>query len=243
MIVSDLIRMSLRKINALSMGEGLLAVQEIPGSQYSDMLITLQVMLRSWSQSKINVYSSKRESVSLIPSQSLYTWGVGGNINSERPHKILSAFVRDVNGSDVPVEIISENQYNSIAVKSSTGRPCYLFFQPEYPLVNVYLYPTPDISETLWISSLKPFTEASSFSSVSDNIAFPTNYEEAIIYNLAIRLAPDFGISVPGEVALIASKSYEDIIHLNAANSVEPISAILPAGGGYGGRRYNINLG
>lgn len=235
MIVSQLIKTSLRKIGALSAGE------DIVGGVSDDLLQALQVMLRSWAQNRILVYASKRESFTLIPGQALYTWGSGGNITTARPHTILDAFIRDAGGTDMYIDIISENKYNNISTKSSGGRPGYLFYHPEYPLGNIYFYPTPNVSDTVWINSLKPFTETSSFENVDQTIAFPPNYEEALIYNLAIRIAPEMGITAPSETLFMAEKSYSDLIGLNSANAIESIRPSLPFfGSGYGGR-YNIN--
>lgn len=243
MIVSDLIRASLRKIGALSLGEGVLDIEEIPGLVYTDLLQTLQVMLRSWAQHKIMVFASTKESVSLVPSQSLYTWGTNGNINSDRPHKVLNAFIRDSNNSDNYVNIISENEYNNIANKSTQGRPSSLFYHPKFPLGNIYLYPTPQISESLFLTSLKPFTETSSIDDISATISFPPNYEEAIIYNYAVRIAPENGISVPNEVMMIADSSYRDLTGLNSSNQIEPIRLSIPGCGNSTYGRYDINRG
>lgn len=241
MLVSDLIKAGLRKIGALSVGEGILPIQEIPSGEYADLLQALQVMLRSWAQKQILVYSSTRESFTLIPGQSLYTWGTSGNISTTRPHQILDSFIRDLNGTDVLVKIISEGTYNNLSLKTNIGRPSYLFYQPGYSLVNLYLYPVPQIAETLWLISLKPFTETSSFSAITDTLSFPPNYEEALIYNFAIRIAPEYGIKISSEVTAIAADSYASLVSLNASNQVEPISILLPAGNNT--RRYNINLG
>jgi muramoyltetrapeptide carboxypeptidase LdcA involved in peptidoglycan recycling len=63
----------------------------------------------------------------------------------------------------------------------------------------------------------------------------PVQYEEPIIYNLAVRLAPEFGKTVSREVALTAMNSYNRITTLNSANYVEPVKIVLPvsASGGY----------
>lgn len=234
MIVSDLIQASLRKIGALSTGE-------IPSS-YTETLQALQVMLRSWAQRGMLVFSSTRENFNLTPSQSLYTWGASGNITSARPHQILSAFVRDSNGVDHEIRLISEGEYNAVLSKSALGRPSCLFYHPTFPLGNVFVYPTPQVSESLHIESLKPFTETSSFSAATDTLSFPPNYEEALIYNLAIRLAPELGITISQETSAIANTSYSYLTTLNSANAVEPVCIKLPVGHSPG-RRYDINAG
>lgn len=235
MLVSELIRMSLRKIGAISTGE------TVSVDRNTEALQALQSMLRSWSQKRILVYTTTQESFTLVPTQISYTWGAGANINTVRPNMVISVFIRDSNGLDSPVEIISEGTYKGIPVKTASSRPKYLYYNPAYPYGIIYLYPSPATAETLWLTSLKPFTETSSFSDVGNTISFPSNYEEAIIYNLAIRLAPEYSVAVSDEVASIASSSYFELTVLNASLAVEPATVLLPAGNRQ--RVYDINLG
>jgi len=225
MIVSDLIKSSLRKLGVLSSGE-------TPTTDtYAALLEALQIMLRSWAQKRILVFASTKESFSLVSTQSLYTWGAGGVINTARPHKILGAFVRDSGGTDHPVGIISEGQYRNISSKATKGRPENLFYHPLYPLGAIYLYPTPQDAETMWVESLKPFTETSSFGTVADTISFPENYQEPLVYNLALRVAPEYGVQMSAEAVKVATDSLDALIVLNASNQVEPISLSLPISG------------
>jgi len=233
MLISDLLKMSYRKFGVLAQGE-------VPGVyEYANGLAALQSMLRSWAATKINVFASTRESFVLSPTVSLYTWGTGGTINSARPLQILGAEVRDSEGVSHPIDIISEGQYRSISVKSTSSRPYTLMLQPTYPLANVYFYPTPDSTETVYIDSIKQFTEASSFDSVDATLAMPGYYEEPIVYNLAARLAPEYGKTLTPEVLAIAASSYERLVTLNIANQVEPVSICVPAGQNVG--MYSIN--
>lgn len=231
MIVSDLIKSSMRKVGILSAGE-------VPTTDtYAALLEALQVMLRQWAQKRILVFASVKESFALVPTQSLYTWGTGGNITTTRPHQILGGFVRDSSSIDHPVGIISDGQYRNISSKATAGRPEYLFYHPLYPLGSIYVYPTPQDAETMWIESLKPFTETSSFSAVTDTLAFPSNYEEPLVYNLALRIAPEYGVQMSAEAVKVATDSLDALIILNASNQVEPISLSLPISGRGG---YNI---
>jgi len=235
MIVSDLIKSSMRKIGILSAGE-------IPTTEtYAALLEALQIMLRSWAQKRILVFASTKESFSLVSTQSLYTWGAGGNITTARPHQILGAFVRDSGGADHPVGIISDGQYRNISSKATKGRPESLFYHPLYPLGSIYVYPTPQDAETMWIESLKPFTETSSFGTVADTISFPENYQEPLVYNLALRISPEYGVQMSNEAIVIARESLDNLIILNSSNQVESIKLDLPVGGSRGG--YNILTG
>jgi hypothetical protein len=233
-IVEDWLKASLRKINVYASGE-----TPTP-ENLADALSAGQTMLRSWAAERINVFASTKETVTLTPGTFLYTWGTGGSINSDRPHQVLGASITDSGGVTHGVDLISEGRYRSITVKATISRPYALFFHPAFPLANVYLYPVPDTAETLSLDSLKPFTETSSFTDLTDVLSFPAQYEEALIYNLAIRLAPEFGKVISAEIAAIASSSYNRIVTLNSANQVEPAVIVLPASTPYGAR-YSIN--
>lgn len=234
MLVSTLINSSLRKIGALSSGE------TIETTRQQEALQALQSMLRQWGTLGINVFASVKESTTLVAGQYLYTWGTGGNITSTRPNQVLGAYVLDSSSVTHPVDIITEGKYRSISVKGTSSRPFALFFHPTYPLAELYLYPVPDSVETLYLDSFKPFTETGSFGLTTDTLSFPSSYEEAILYNLAIRLAPEYGKTVSAEVAAIAKTAYMDLVTLNSANQVEQVYILTPASSPYGAR-YSIN--
>ena len=232
MLVSTIINSALRKLGVVASGE------IIEPEEQNDALTALQVMLRSWSAEKINVFSSVSESYTLTSGTNSYTWGVGGVINTPRPNAVVGASILDSNGTTYPVEIISESKYRKIPTKTSSGRPYYIFPKYTYPYVITYLYPTPNTAETLNLESLKPFTESSSFDSADDTLVMPVIYEEPIIYNLAVRCAPEYGKSVPSSVARVADVSYNSLITRNSANHVEPIGVLLPINK----NNYNINI-
>src|ERR1017187_9802781 len=83
-IVSDLINSAFRKI-------GVIAAGELPNSDESaDALISLNVMLESWSAEQVAIYQILNFQGLLVATQQAYTMGTGGNFNTARPIKIES---------------------------------------------------------------------------------------------------------------------------------------------------------
>jgi hypothetical protein len=234
MLVSSLISSSLRKIGALSSGE------TIETTRQAEALTALQSMLRSWGAVSANIFATVKESHTLTSGIGAYTWGSGGDISTARPNQITGAYILEGGITTFPVDVVPEGTYMAISVKSTTGIPSSLFFYQSYPLASLYLYPVPDAAYVLYLDSFKPFTETSSFGLVTDTIAFPSYYEEAIIYNLAIRLAPEYGKSVSTEVGAIAKSSFDNLLNANASGRVEQIYIRIPASGSYGAG-YSIN--
>lgn len=234
MLVSDIIKSSMRKINVLASGE-------LPSAEeYADVLSTFQVMLRYWSSRRLLVYASTKDTFTLSPPTSVYSWGTGGLINSTRPHQVIGGYIVDSEGVTHIIDLISEGKYRSISVKSTISRPYVMYFHPLYPLANLYMYPVPDTAEVVNLDSFKLFTETSSFDSVNSTLAFPLQYQEPMIYNLSIRIAPEFGKAIPVEVAAIAKEGFDALMALNAANQIEPVNILVPASTSYGAR-YSIN--
>jgi hypothetical protein len=234
MTAEDLIKAALRKITVFASGE------TPEPEDLADGLFDLQNMLHTWAAKRILIFASTKEDVTLQSSKFLYTWGTGGNINTSRPHQVTGASIVDSEGITHDVDIISEGKYRMIAVKGTLSRPYALYFHPTFPLAEIYLYPVPQDVETLKLESFKPFTETSSFDSLKATLSFPVNYSEALIYNLAVRLASGYGKTVSLEVATIATDSYNAIVGVNAANQVEEVAVSVPAGINNAGR-YSIN--
>jgi hypothetical protein len=234
MKVSTLIEASLRKIGVLPSGQG-----GEPARQ-EDALIALQSMLRSWGAVSSNVFATVKENYTLTAGDGIYTWGTAGNITTVRPNQVTGAYILEGGTTTHPVDVITEGVYRGISVKDTTGLPNSLFFHPSYPLASLYIYPVPDSAYSLYIDSFKPFTEIDSFALVTDTLAFPGYYEEPIIYNLAVRLAPEYSKSVSAEVGALAKSSFDIMMNTNASSRVEQIYIHVPASAPYGAR-YSIN--
>lgn len=232
MLVSELLKSSLRKIGALSSGE------TIETARQAEALSALQSMLRSWGALSQNVFASVTESKTLTVETESYTWGSGGDINTLRPNNVTGAYILDSSGVSHPMSLISDARYRAIPIKSISARPYSLYFDPTYPLASIYLYPSPSIAESLYLTSFKPFVESGSFGLSTDTLIFPGYYEEPMIYNLAIRLAPEYGKTASAEVALVAKNSLDDLQNLNLSNQLKGIGISIPVNS-FG--HYSIN--
>lgn len=124
-----------------------------------------------------------------------------------RPMEVIQAWTRDSSGIDVPVEIISLERYRSLSNKTTEGRPNSLAFDPTLDNVTVYLWPEPDNMKELIHMIVKiPFQD---FDATSDDPDFPPEWSEALVYNLAVRLAAEYGRTPSDLVTALAMNAYE----------------------------------
>lgn len=206
----DLVSASLRLIGAIASGDSM-AAQEA-----TDGLSALNRMLASWSTESLLVNAKVREVFPLVPGQQAYTMGVTGNFNTSRPLKIEAALIQ-VTGSSQPPElalqVLNMEQFASIVVKGVTSSiPTYLYCEGTNPLETLNLWPIPSTLQSIVLYSWKPL---STFPDINTDVVFPPGYDEALIYNLAIRLAPEYGKSTPGEVMQIATDAKAAIKRMN----------------------------
>ena len=207
MTVRDLIKSSMRKIGAIATGETPSA------EEIQDGISALNMMLDSWSIEGLIVPAMVREEFSISASQSSRTIGVGGNFNTARPVRINAAATMDASGNETPVEVLTADQWAAVSNKDTTSStPTKIYFEDGNPTGTINFWPVPSGSVTLVLYSEKRLT---TFTSASTDLAFLPGYEEALSFNLAIRLAPDFGQPVSGEVATIANEAKASIKRKN----------------------------
>jgi len=222
----DIIKASMRLIGVLAQGE-------TPSqSEADDALSRLNLMLAGWSAERIAVYSREVLTVSLSGAQS-YTIGPGAAINTPiRPPCIEAASISSGTGSQVQIEIVDENGWMNIPDRSATATfALKLFYDRKYPTGTIYLWPRPAASGSLQLivwSPLPSFT-------LNDTVDLPLGYQQAIEFNLAVALAPEYGRPVPAELAALAGNAKSSLAQLNismvSAGNV-PSQPQAPAGNG-----------
>jgi hypothetical protein len=202
-----LIKASLRAINAIATGETPTA------AEMQDGLEALQIMLRSWSAENIMLYSISQDTLTMTGATS-YTIGSGGDCNTTWPMTIRGAVV----DTDYYLRLIGEAKYRNLA-RNDRSIPGYLWYNPVYPLG--VLYPHGTGGSSMVIDSLKALSDPSTLTS---SVAFPTPYDAAIKWNLALELAPEYGKNPSGIVVARAIETKKVIESKNAANQINEVN-------------------
>ncbi len=188
MTVRDLIFSSLRLIGVLAQGE-------TPSAQdQTDAFNALNIMIDSYSTNNLMIPAIVSETFTCVAGQQTYSMGPGGNFNTGRPTRIVSAQTIVLGSNPVqtlPLKIINVDQFSSIFVKSVQSTiPLWMYNDNANPSVNLSLWPVPQVNSQLEIFSQKNLTQ---FSSVNDTVAMAPGGSRMLKYNLAIELAPEYG--------------------------------------------------
>lgn len=190
-------------------------------------LRTLNRMLDAWQTEELMIYSTDRASFSFVAGQQSYTIGVGGNFNTTyavRPGQIDMASVI-MNGVELPIEIMNDEQWRDVTLKSvSSTFPLQMWSNGNYPLNVLYFWPIPTMVNTL---ILYLWNQVTAFPSVNSTVTFPQGYEDALVLNLAVRLAPGYGTQASPTTIDLARQAKARIKKLNWEPTYRSVDSAL----------------
>jgi hypothetical protein len=188
----DLIRRSLYLINGFAAGE------TIPAGVATDALSTLNEMLDSWSLETLAVYGSENATFQTIAGKGLYTVAAPTAVlGGDPPPDLLfdrPVFMNDAHcirlGVSTPIDVIGQEQYDSLGLKN-VSRPIVerLLYINDYNYGKIRLYPTPSEVVTISLNFNRVLTNISALETI---IRLPPGYLQALRYNLAVMLWPEF---------------------------------------------------
>ena len=221
---------------------GVLAEGETPSAATSqDALMALNQMVESWNTERLAVFSTQ-DQVFLWPAgvgNQTRTLGPTGNFVGLRPILIDDAtYFRDP-GTNVSfgVKLINQQQYNGIAVKTVTSTyPQVMFVNNTFPDMTMTIYPVPT-RELEW--HFVSVEELSNPATLATELYFPPGYLRAFAYNLAMEIAPEFGVEPSPQVQRIAMTAKRNLKRINNPDDVMSMPYAIVSNR----QRFNIYAG
>ena len=236
----DICTDSLRKI-------GVVPFSSTPQSwQLTRALETLNFMLDSWNADSYVVYTRVREVYPLTSNEGCYTVGPGGDFNTEnRNIKLVSALINK-NGSDPCCDGQGSQEFTmtrcslddwQMIVSKCVGSswPQFYYLDNAWPLHNMKVYPISQNTAWIVLYSEQVLTKVLDLDEVVD---LPHGYKWMFVNNLAINIAPDFGIAPDATLLKAANESLAVVRRSNMVVDYQYADPTFNMGGNAG--RFNI---
>jgi len=230
----ELITRTLKTIGVLASGE------TATSDDMSDSLTVLNNMVDSWATERLTIYTVTRNVFTLTSSTQDYTIGAGGTFNMARPLWIVAASIipdKDASSAqkvELPIaSALTVQEWQEVGVKGVTSTyPTQFFYDKNWVagLATISIWPIPDNSDCQLV--LYTPTALSQFADLTTAYTFPPGYEEAFRYQLALRLAPEFGVPVQPDIRQLALQALGNIKRANLTSDVLGIDAALLSEGG-----------
>jgi hypothetical protein len=218
---------------------GMLAEGETPSPEASqDSLMALNQMIDSWNTERLSTFVTQ-DQVFTWPSGFISrTLGPSGDFVGLRPVLVDDAtYFKAPNGVSYGIKMINQQQYNGIAVKTVTSTyPQVLWVNMGFPDITLTIYPRPTQDLEWHIVSVEELNEPAT---LSTPLYFPPGYLRAFTYNLAMEIAPEFGVEPSPQVQRIAMTSKRDLKRINNPDDVMAMPYAMVANR----QRFNIYAG
>ena len=218
---------------------GILAEGETPSAAMSqDALMAMNQMIESWNIERLSVFCTQ-DQVFTWPSGLLSrTLGPSGDFVGLRPVLFDDAtYFKAPNGVSYGIKFINQQQYNGIAVKTVTSTyPQVIFANMTYPNVEMFIYPRPTQDLEWHFVSVQELDQPAQ---LVTELHFPPGYLRAFTYNLAMEIAPEFGVEPSPQVQRIAMTSKRNLKRINNPDDVMSIPYAIVATR----QRFNIYAG
>lgn len=203
----------------------------------NDAFALLLLMLAQWQRKRWIVWNETELSLVSTGAAS-YSIGPGGDFDIARPDKIHGGFVRllsntsSANEADLPLSIIeAKEDWATIALKTLSSIPASVFYDSAFPIGQLYFWPVPIAG--IYEMHILVKTALPLYSTVNDDLALPPEYVDALVTNLAVRIA----LASPGAQVspLLLAEARASLNTIKLANSQVPLLSMPAALSGFRG--------
>lgn len=205
-------------------------------------LATLNSMIDAWTIERLMVPVIARRVVDLVVGQQTYTMGVSGDWDEDRPARIERAGLID-GDTETPLDIWTLGEWADQQLKSTSGSPRAIYYEPTYPLGTVRVWPVPDGADQLALYVWAPLAQFADLNTTEYDL--PPGYAAALKFNLAVELMPGFADgrnkSTLQQMGLVRERATEAKAWIKRFN--EPVEFLKCDAALVGGGSYNVLTG
>lgn len=193
--VYDIVNLALREVGVVSLGDS------IAPDVAQEALLVLNSIRAGYSLGTKNneiydeVYTATENRLNIT----LGTDGVTPGDIPVRPARItqIVLMTTGINGLNINLAVRAYEQYRQIPVSNIVSLPDTAYIDTGYPYQRVWLFPGIATGWALRVQGLKYMTE---YEALDDVLVDPPEWFEVMYLELALRLAPKFGVDLPDAV-------------------------------------------
>ncbi len=162
-------------------------------NQISDAAAALNAIVKAFQADGMPLWKITSTNFTVTSGQSSYNVGPAQPINTiGKPLRIIQAFYTPSGGNNIPMNVYNRYDFNLLPSTNADGIPVNLYYQPLRTTGVIQLWPTPNDSTTqITFHYQTPYED---MDAAGNDFDFPSEWIQALIYNLAWSLAPEYGI-------------------------------------------------
>jgi hypothetical protein len=176
------------------------------------------MMIKAWHADGMQLWTLTHETITPIEARDMYTMGPAGNITtSAKPVEIFEMHRRTTaSKTDIPMQRVGRDEFWRLSDKDTEGTPINYYFEIQQGIQNkLYVWPTADesfaLNNTMELLYQMPFDD---MDSASDNLAFPAEWNLAVMLGLCVLLGPEYGLPTTDQkrIEALATKEKDRVL-------------------------------
>jgi len=153
-----------------------------------------------------------------VPGQSIYSWGITTppcDIVGVPPVRLDLALL-DIGVEEWPVRILDQTQYESyVWLKDMASTYVeFVWLEDTVPVKKLHVWPIPQYPG--YTLQLLPWPAQPQYTHWDEGLEWPNGYVRLMSYNLAVELAPEYGVEASPTVLRTAEQTKRDLAVVNA---------------------------
>lgn len=162
---------------------------EPTGEVLADALGRITDLMNFWQTQGLKLFLNQLLSITPVSGTSLYTLGPGGSLITSKPTRVLEAWRVQSDGSRVPLNPLSWNQYYRLGNLTDGGVTNSYFVDKQTTNLLVRFWPVPDAVTSAGTFELLTQAQATTPTELDETISFPVEWYLALRWGLADELA------------------------------------------------------
>lgn len=204
----EMIAFAMKKLGVVGADEAITAADQ------DYCLIELNIMLKGWMLNGPNLWRKSRGSLALTANTASFTLPLVYNLTSCRLRQ---------SGRDLPMELLTGDEYDELPLKTSTGIPTQYYFDQQNTDGVIYIWPLMAAvsGETIEYTYQRHFQD---ITALDQNVDVPHEYLSLVGYALAEQIAPGFMIDPK-----VVSRQVATMMANAASSDREPVIRFEPS--------------
>lgn len=188
----QIINAALRKCQILSEGES------ASSTQLSDAALALNNLVAEYRALGMPLWKRYDLAITPVVGQQDYEIGVGKEIDTPYPLKLLQArLLLGPNRTYINLNILADYDFNKLPI-NSTGIPVSVSYVPRIETGFLSVWPIPDASVPTTTTIVLTYSAPTSiYNAGTDDSDFPAEWFNALIYGLASLLGDEYALPIP----------------------------------------------
>lgn len=188
----------------------------------------LNLMIKAWQVDGPFEWTKTENTFALVQGDVDYVFGSGGTVTTV-PFDITQVRITR-NSTDLEMMELSREDYRRLPNKTTQGYPTQWFYDRQQASGTLYVWPAPDATGGTIKYTYRRMIQ--DIDNQTNDLDFPQEWYEAILYGLADRLAIPYGkagTAVAASIASIAAVSFARVMAFDTGEGEGSIT-IVPEG-------------